>query len=263
MKIDWAEVYFSEKIQNRVERLVKEKFHTDETTAEEAITYLLEAFSKDNWKKCHSFKGNSSPETFIQALISTTIVDFHRKKYGRRRPPVWLKKKGSLWVDLWHDHCLNRDPIPLLMNRYKADREEQTIGLILTEIKAKLPWCGVSDAPISIDETGNNIENMGATTDDISNDPDSANKEEIRYLLEMVVSLILGETDTANPAVDYSKLAKIVQGLTITDEEKLILKLRFSEGKSVAATANALHLSRNQVVRQLEAVLARIRTLFP
>ncbi len=52
----------------------------------------------DDFKKLKKFNGKSSPATFINVVSNNLLLDFKRKKYGRRRFPIAVKRMGK-WAE--------------------------------------------------------------------------------------------------------------------------------------------------------------------
>lgn len=245
-------IVFSDTFYGRLGAQVKRTFR-DETEAEQALNHVLEKLSDNNWEKFSDYRGKSAPETFAHTVSSRLIVDYHRKMYGRLRPPVWLKNNGDLWVSIWKALCLDRELPQTIVDRYSAGRRNpETVHNAIRVIKAKLPWCGVSDRPVQENEAA--LDNHVGTGNDT---------EENTQAGLIFASLFLEDTgDGLNEVVEdiqLNAMKKVVSAINLTPEERLILRLYYCEGKSGSAIASALGIPKHQPVRLINKVLDQAR----
>lgn len=255
MDVDWASIVFTEAFNQRIHQIAKRKFIIDAAGAEEAVTYTIASLSDNNWQKCRAYKGNSSPETFLYKLSVNLMNDYIRKLSGRPRPPTWLKQKGALWVALWKEHCLNRDPIETLLARHTAGglRDRHLVTDIISSIKAKLPWCGVSTAPIAIDDASQ--PGLDAHLSDSSTtNPDIDDKAAFDEALEFA-HLLLGDAEKSLENIELNTMKSI----QLTAEEKLVLKMHFCDAMGFSAIARSLGLAKHQPVRLIQSALDKAR----
>lgn len=268
MEVDWARLVFSEHFEQRINNIARKKFPLDGAAAEEAVTYTLNGLSADNWQKCRAFKGNSSPETFLYSLSSSLINDYFRKLYGRARPPAWLQRKGQFWVKIWQELCLQRTPLETLLTRYceDASREREQVTEIVRTIKCKLPWCGVSDGPTSLGgEQGDVESHLDFISHRRNSDSDEYDELICKEAVELASLMLENAEDDAqqNEASFYQPgNYSIIRALNLTQEELIVLKMRFCEALSFAEIAKRLDKPQHQPVRLIKTVLARTREQF-
>lgn len=259
MNVDWAGIVFSETVMKRLQHMVHDKF-MDDASAEEAMTFVIESLSGNNWEKCRSYAGKSSPETFVFSVSRNLVIDYMRKLSGRPRPPTWLKRKGELWVSLWREHCLRREPLELLVKRHGGDTtREEIVRHILVAIKAKLPWCGVSTAPISIDDDNNSYSINQHEQQRAAGQPYPDEQQHRQDALELAHLLLTDAEDESSSESTAPISYGDIEGITLTPEEKLVLKMHFCDALSISAIAKRLKKSRDQVVRLHELALSKIK----
>jgi len=111
--------------------------------AEEAAAFVLDKLSENNWKRCASYKGNAQPQTYLVRITKNLLEDFRRKKYGRPRPPKWLKDSGKTWVDLWSELCKEGRSHQEIIRRFmQKGHDGDWIKGTIRVIKARIPSCG-------------------------------------------------------------------------------------------------------------------------
>ena len=253
MNIDWAKIVFSDTFYARLGAQVKRTF-PDDTEADEAFNHVLDKLSENNWAKFSGYLGKSSPETYAHTLSTRLIVDYHRKLYGRLRPPAWISKGGDLWVDIWKELCLDRDAPEVIVNRYAVtQRDPVTIKHIINTIKTKLPWCGVSDRPV-IEDNGEYVDGARAAAD-----PD-----EVAEAGAVFVSMLLGDDEGLEDIIAedvFQAMRASVAEINLSAQDRLMLRLHFCDGKSFAAIATLMGVPKHQPVRQIKQILKQARAL--
>ncbi len=258
MEVIWSELVFGEAFYEGLKRKVGKRIINTED-AEEGVLYVVEKLAENDWARCKKFQGNSKPETFLFSVVHCLIGDFHRKIYGRQRPPEWLKRKGDLWIRIWNELCLKRQLPEALINMlcHDGSHEPTRVQTAIVTIKGKLPWCGYSNPPG--DEPPEIV--------DPSPGPDSKVDEAMfEGLLEMCAAMLGGEHPDGVHAklktIGSAGLNDVVERFTISEEELLLLKMHFDDGLSFAEIARILKNVKAPAVRQkVTTVLTNMRQL--
>ena len=259
----WPEIVFSPEWMSRLERMAARRF-VDEVTAEESVTFVIEKLSDDDWARCQQFAGNSKPETWLFSVSSNLLEEFSRRRYGRARPPEWLRQEGDLWVQIWRWLCLERLFPESICDRLCDDgtREAPLIRNIMRAIKARLPWCGVSTLPIPVEyqaDDGSTL-NLADTVAPVPAPLESMEKDAKEELLASLSAL--AQMSTPDALHDPALLTLLKKKLALETDELLLLKLHFQEGLSGLAIARLLGVPNHQPGRQIRKLLAKIRTVF-
>lgn len=252
MHIDWPAIVFSEQTQGRIRSLCERRFgHSAD--AEVASDYVLEHLSADDWQQCRKFTGKSRPETFLYTLCSNLVEEYARKKFGRIRPPAWLQQLGDTWLTLWKWICLERQPVPVaierLAGRQDTLRDTQSLADMVKTIKAKLPWCGQQTGEISLEEYHQDT-------------PEEEDRHEdgLEPLLLLLHQLVLQQSETpAHSWQDPATLSTLRSAITLSDEQVLILRMAYVDGLKFSAIARSLNLPTHQPARLAQRALAQIR----
>lgn len=256
MDIDWSKIIFSEPFFKRLDAIARRKV-ADHSTAEEAVNHVIRTLSKDKWQRCSQYTGACAPETYLHTLATRLIIDFNRSKEGRPRPPKWLSAKGDTWIHIWEQLCLDRnDREWVIQTNTLADvKDRQKINTIIDLIQAKLPWCGLSTRPASIDDEEFDSQD-GPVTEAV--DVHEAIDAEQAMLF---VHCILLDADQPDPLADETPKAIIraAKAVKISPDEKVLLKMHFCDGLNYAAIAKLLDIPKHQPVRLINKVLERAK----
>ena len=79
--------------------------------AEEAGLAVFDGFNADNWYRLRAYSEKATFATFVRSLTARLLEDFARKRFGRVRPPLWVKTLGGIWEKLFTALCLERLPV--------------------------------------------------------------------------------------------------------------------------------------------------------
>ncbi|MGI9304693.1 MAG: hypothetical protein ACR2RB_18600 [Gammaproteobacteria bacterium] len=282
--VDWRSLVLDSSAEGLklIECLAKRRFNTG-VLADEAATYVLEHLSANNWQRCSQFKGNSQAKTYLQTLIVNLLEEFSRNRFGRPRPPAWLVQQGELWVKLWKELCLERQPLPALVDRYEQAElyRGSWVQQIAKVIKARIPRCG----EYRFEAT--NVEDIAAVSDQASGgalasdpqydaQPDSLCGYDFELRAETELLFVLRAVLQAQPCaesfsqqrarqidaeveVSANKLDKLRRALVLSDEEVVVPRMTYCDGLSKAAVSRALGLPAHRAGLMINSALNRIR----
>lgn len=271
--VDWRALVFDPDWMERLDRLAAKRFG-DGGLAEEASAYVIEKLSEQEWSALQSFKGQSSPTTFLHTLAGNFIEEFSRKRFGRPRPPEWVKREGDLWIQIWKLLCLERRmPQTVLDLLCSGDRREPaSIQRIIQTLKARLPWCGESAREIaSAGLTGDDGEFSAEEMIPEYRTPDATiENEHFCHALQMLSTLLSDEITEASIENSAAKAQAIVNDgnshglknlgahLQLNDQEWVVLRLVYQDGLKLHAVAEMLGLKAYEPGRILKRSLDKI-----
>ena len=138
-----------------VDRLALRRF-VGEPLSQEAALFVMDRLEKDDWELLRCYRGNARLQSYFSSVVYNLLEDFARRKFGRVRPPLWLKKLGGIWLLLYRLLCLERFSIAeaahLAADRYQhLDRDQ--IELMADRILGEIPTCGKTQyQEVSLDE---------------------------------------------------------------------------------------------------------------
>ena len=95
--IDPQKILSSSEILERIEATCKRHF-SNENDQNESYVFILDSLKADDFRRLRAFKGKSKLTTYLYTLVNSLIIDFRRKRYGRRRIPAGVAKLGA-WAE--------------------------------------------------------------------------------------------------------------------------------------------------------------------
>lgn len=255
--IDWSKQVLDLQWQQQLEKHALRRF-IEPVTAEEACSFVLDKLSEGDWARCKTYKGQAKPGTFLYSLAARLFEEFSRQRYGRARPPAWLQQQGDFWVRLWKSICLERHSTESVIHRlcHNGRYDTSIVRNIIRTIKARLPWCGVSNLPVPAEYFSADGEELSLL--DANSAGDSLEDALAHNHLNETLATLAALLDDTLEDIDSESVHRARAALSLDDESLLMLKLHFQEGLSFSAIARALGVSNHQPGRQIKHSLATI-----
>lgn len=254
---DWKEKVMSH--WDMINRLAERRFRST-TLAEEASLFVLEQLAGENWSRLQKFGGESSFKTYLSSVTYRLLEDYSRKKFGRKRPPGWIRQLGGIWLELFKLLCLQRVGLIEAVERAAqfcmAEKKEaiEEKGLLVLE---KVVDCGAHQAlEVSIDEPKSIEGGESKQTSQV----EQVENEEKDILFQAIFGSLLGAE--AEEKVREASHKAVNIGVSLEAEERLLLKLCYQDGLSVTEAGRMLGYNRNQVHGRLRRLLSRLRNEF-
>ncbi len=114
--------------------------------AEEAALAVIDGLKADNWHRLRAYNEQATLTTFVRTLTVRLLEDFARKRFGRVRPPLWVKTFGGIWEKLFTALCLERLPVAeaveIVLQR-QTDAGKKEIESAAYDLLARIPDCGM------------------------------------------------------------------------------------------------------------------------
>lgn len=228
------------------------------TLAEEAALAVMDSLQENDWLKVRNYSAKSSFRTYLAAVVIRLLEDFARQKFGRVRPPDWLKKLGRVWVNLFKALCLERfstnDAIETVSQRHPF-LSRVNVENAAYEVLARIPDCGKKQAvEVALNEE---VLEKGDQDTGFIEKIEAKTRQEV---LEAISQIIMGVEKK-----DISgKMQKALADLKIelSAEERLLLKLCYHEGVSVTQAGKIVGLNRFQVHGKMRRLFARLQAEF-
>lgn len=260
--VDWSSLVLSDWI-NRLDRMALKRFG-QQVIADEAVNHVLEQLAANNWAVLDGYQNRAQPKTYLNVVATHLLEEFSRKKFGRPRPPQWLKRNGHLWVSIWKQLCLERQQnSQVIFNWLSAERSRDYIESIVSAIKARVPWCGVKTEEVPTSALARDDEQGDfEIVDQRSADPEP--QDTLEELLLVIRLLLISET--ALPGIDALQLQRVRSvtkalndELKLSVEERLVMKMVFIDRIKHKLVAEGLGLKPYQLSKRLSALYARLR----
>ncbi|MCL2457858.1 MAG: hypothetical protein FWF31_03245 [Desulfobulbus sp.] len=239
-----------------VNRLAARRFPQG-AVAEEAALFVMDGLARDDWRRLRAFAGRSTVTTYIVALTLRLLEDFARKRFGRSKPPAWIRRLGGIWLTLFRLLCLERltpgEAAAVAGNGlpYPIRAAEQAAYRILGE----MPDCGArTGESVALDETTVLPEAEG----DCSLQEERLAEDERSRLFAVLGRLLFdGDVTCEIDPLLLERMAAL--SLHLSPEERLLLKLCYRDGVAVAEAGRLLDWNRHQTHGRLRRLLARLR----
>ncbi len=238
-----------------LQHLARKRFPNDDNTAHLALDHVLEHLQEDDWRRVRSWQGQGKFSTFVGVLAGRSMTDYIRKAYGHQRAPKWLEERGDpVWMEAYRILIIERferqEAFSLLQTRH-PDRHSGRLREIISEVIARCPpkirYQDHHEA--SLDEVGE--------TPSPDSSPESHLEIQTRELLEALDGYIRGESEL--PEQVRPLVEKLRENLHLSDEDRLLLRLRFCEGLKMKQIARMLHLQ-GDPYKRLNKILKTVRT---
>lgn len=225
----------------------------------EAISRMLEKLSKNKPPK------PSNPNAFLFTMFKNALIDFHRENYGRPRVPLKMKREGPVISKIFELHCLSKRSI---------DEISESLAVHKQIVRHWTSWltnekkCPKQLQMISADSGGEDGRGIVDSLSDVDN-PNPTEQQTVDSEDSAILGLLKGvmqpgdssEGDTVS-GIEGAVIARLREQLQLSDEQVILLSMRYVEGMTKAAAAKELNLSRKAFEKQEVAVLSQMRQAF-
>ena len=212
-------------------------------------------------------------DAVIFAVFKNELISVKRNRLGYPRPRQWLREFSQLGQDLFEWICLKKMSRRDVLSKAADLRHEASYADVVT---ANEDANNLSDLVEHILNRMNEVrecdgvrpetdnidgEHVPQFKDDSANTESSANADQISRLL----SVLLGSSEQSDVAQEKAatRLQKLRAALTeksaLNDEDLLVLRCYYYQGMSQNEVAKVVGKPLQQVVRQRESAIGRIR----
>lgn len=226
--------------------------------AEEAAIAVMDGLQADNWRRLRAYKGKASFVTFVRTLTTRLLEDFARKRFGRVRPPLWVKSFGGFWEKLFRALCLERlkveDAVEVVLQRQMTASKKE-IENAAYHLLARIPDCGIGQGmEIAFEE-------IEQSWEDSAGDPgQSVEERQITEMFGAVFQLVLGEKKSKGSDSLLKKFKQL--RVRLSPDEKILLKLCYQDGFGVTQAGKILGMSRFQAHGRMRRLMTRLKEEF-
>ncbi len=242
-----------------IDRLARRRFG-DRPLAEEAALAVLDRLRENDWRRLHEYRRASSFTSFLTVVVWRLLEDFARKRYGRRRPPAWIRNLGGIWSRLYDLLCLQRLEIAAAVaavQQHRPRAEANRIEDAAWVVRQRVIDCG-SHQGLEVA-----YEDREATADPVFRGEESEDRGlEEKQRRELFRALFEVLTEVPEKTVERNLEALCRLRISLKPEEKLLLQLCYQDGLSVSHAGKMLGYNRYQAHGRLRRLLARLRGEF-
>ena len=207
--------------------------HLSQSDGDDFSSYVMLRIVEDDYAVFSSFQGRASLRTYLTVVIQRMLLDYRVRAWGRWRPSAEAKRCGPLAIRLEEllvrDGCRIEEAYEALVTNHglQVTRDE------LERLAARLP-----------PRTTRHFESDDALAGMAAAD---------RAADELVTERHRQET--------AARVSRVLQGVMsgLEQQDRLILVLKFEDGRTVADIAATLRLEQKALYRRVEKLLEKLR----
>jgi RNA polymerase sigma factor (sigma-70 family) len=238
--MDPAVILASRDILQKIETVCSRQFSA-ENDRDECYIFVLDSLKADDFKRLRAFKGKSKLSTYLYSLINSLVIDFRRKKYGRRRIPAAVLKLGKWAEAAYRLVCWQKFSFDDAYDFLRVDGlYEGNYDQFIQEIKAiQAAPCRENPTFKSIDEPGRNSDQHRGASEA---DP-----------LEALIHKLDRERKIA--------ALRVIRATTqdLPEPDQILVRLVFGSGQPLSAAARIIDLSASAARKRLQTLLLKYR----
>jgi RNA polymerase sigma factor (sigma-70 family) len=220
-------------IVERIVEFVCRRNRVVDADAEDFASYVTLKLLADDSAKLRQFAGRSSIQTFLSVVIERLFLDFRRASWGKWRPSVQAVRLGqtAMLVEQLtvRDGYALEEAYELVTTNHRIVMSRTEFNAIVAQLPARQPRRFDSDG-VLVD-----IPATSATPD------------------ETLLAIEAGDQERQVKAALQHAMA------SLTVQDRLVLTMRFRDGRSVAEIAGALGLEQKALYRRVERILKDLR----
>lgn len=219
-----------------IERVTQHLARRHRLSPSETDDFLSEvnlAIIQGDYAILSSFEGRSSLRTYLTTVIHRLFLDFRRKSWGKWRPSAQALRLGPVALRLELLVC--RDGLSL----------EEAVETLRTNF--------------ACDQSPESLRDLAARL------PRRLSRRTLPEAEEVLASLPAGDLERPDAQLDGARISESAQGLisdvmaTLGPEDRIVLRMRFEDGISVADIARTLRLDQKRLYRRLDDILQVLR----
>lgn len=217
----------------RVTKYIARRHHLSSSETDDFLSEVNLAIIQGDYAVLSSFEGRSSLRTYLTTVIQRLFLDHRRKSWGKWRPSAEALRLGPVALRL--ELLLCRDGLRL----------EEAVETLRTNFSCDL-------SPEVLKDLASRL-------------PRRINRRALSEAEEVLASLPAGELVRPDALLEGRRVGERAQGLiddvmeTLGPEDRIVLRMRFEDGISVADIARTLSLDQKRLYRRLEDILQILR----
>jgi RNA polymerase sigma factor (sigma-70 family) len=237
---DPVEILATTDILEKIEAVCKRHFYA-ENDQNEAYIFVLDSLKDDNFRRLRAYKGKSKLSTYLHTLINSLVIDFRRKRYGRRRIPATVLKLGRWAEAVYRLVCWQRFSFDDAYDFLRIDGLfEGSYDQFMQEIEP------IRNAPCRENPTFKSIDER---TRDPIRDMEATGANPLESLIQ--------KFDRDRRIKALGVIRETTQKLP--EKDQLLVRLVFGSEQSLQAAAKVIELSTSAARRRLKGLLIKYR----
>ena len=189
---------------------------------------------EDDYADIRAFRGQAGLKTYLATVVVRKFHEYQRERWGRWRHSAAAERMGDLAKQLevlvHRDGCRIEHAGEQLRTAGRTNLSDPELARIVAQLPARTPL-----RPVEVGSQALETE-AGATRAD---------------------ARVVNADADAHRSTVLTALARVLE--TLDDEERLIVRLHFEQGRKVADVARALDLDQKALYRRLDRLKTRLR----
>lgn len=208
-------------------------------------------------------KHRDNMEAFVRATYRNVLEDTRRAVFGRPRVPTKMKLTGPPIDQIFFAFCLLSKPATVIATELKLTIEVVSEWVTWLKQHNKCPK-RVMKVSLTVTNSDGESRETELTDDDADPVGEAVENEELGALFDLLLGLNASGTDrtaalTASLAENIDEMRAAIE---LSDEERILMRLRFVEQLSAPAAAQAMNVQVHTVRNREKQLLARLRGIF-
>ncbi|MGH8612899.1 MAG: hypothetical protein ACREYF_12980 [Gammaproteobacteria bacterium] len=240
---------------HQLDALAQRRFPKDQNMAHEGLLYVLKHLETEDWRRVRTWQGLGQFLPFLSTLAARLLMDFARTRFGLIRKPAWLgEKQEPLWDTAYRllmvERWSRQEVIEQLLLSH-PERERWFIDEVVSTLRIRC-----SDQALPVVQPAD----AGREQADERGGPDLELMIQDREMVEALPGYLQGEGDSDAPVnLRVSELLARLRGfLQLTEEDRLLLRLRYRDGLTMPAIVRLLHLE-GDPYKRMNKLIAQLR----
>lgn len=214
-------------------RFVSRRHALREGDADDFASVVRLHLVEDDYRVLRSFQNRSSLKTFLTTVIQRQFLDWQNARWGKWRPTIDARRQG---------------PVAVLLERLIV-RDGLTVDEAIETVRTNH----------QVAATRNELLELAARV---------ASRQKRQFVSEEVLENLVdrrADSEATVRAIETEALAARAQQALervtaqLAHQDRVILRMRFEDGFSVADIARALHLDQKSLYRRLDGLMGRLR----
>lgn len=238
--------------------LTERRFPNDKNLQLEASQYVLDALVAEDYKKVRACRSHNF-KAFLTTVSLNLLAEFWNNQFGRERPNTWLKRQKDpiyqiAYQLLVKNRYSKRETIEILVVN-EPERERWKLEEVVREV---LTNCPIKEEIKGVSLDDNEAEDVA---DHYASLEEQFEEENRQALLEVLLGILNGDTnDNDEMALAIKELlVHFGKSARLTEEECLVLQLRFSSGLTLEKISQLLGLTKSQTDKHIKKIQVRLR----
>ncbi len=209
------------------------------------MVYVLDKLQGDQGKRLDSYTGAARFSSYLSVVVMRLFEDFSRTKFGRLRPPAWLKRLGGMWIVLFKLLCMERKSFPQAVDEMMAyyHLSAETAEHMGSTILAEVVDCGHRTGQSVAMEDADMLASQGGDSSSL------LEEQERVFLFKALFQNIMADERLLD--LDFK----------LSGQEKILLKLCYQDGLSVSKAGKMVGLTVQQTHGRMRRLLGRIKKI--